>query len=148
HLKELLVVLLIAAAVFAAGRPVWLRFMRSEDFILRRNVWFGLTLCAFLSPNFWIYALIAFAVLVWAGRKDSNPVGLFLIGYGIIPPLTFYIPGLGINQLFGLSQARILSLAVLLPVAIRLFRANKAETTRSMMWVDALLIAYTVLQLV
>jgi hypothetical protein len=147
HIKELIVVMGIAIAVFFAARPLCLAYMRSEDFALRRNVWFALTVCAFLSPSFWLYVLVAFAVLGWAGRRDSNPAALYLVAFGVIPPVTIYIPVVGINTLFALSQARILALVLLLPLALRLFSANEGGLARRWMTLDWLLVAYLVLQL-
>ena len=147
HIKELIVVMGIAIAVFLAARPLCLAFMRSEDFALRRNVWFALTVCAFLSPSFWLYVLVAVAVLAWAGRRDSNPAALYLVGFGVIPPVTIYIPVVGINTLFALSQARILGLVLLLPLALRLFSVNEGGLARRWIALDWLLVAYLLLQL-
>ena len=147
HIKELIVVMALALAVFAAAKPLCLRFMRAEDYTLRRNVWLVLTLCAFLAPNFWVYALVALVVLVWAARRDSNPAALYLLAYAIIPPIKIYLPVVGINQLFALDQARILSLVVLLPLAYRLFAANEGGIARKLTPLDWLLVAYTLLQL-
>lgn len=148
HLKELFVVMVLAIATFAIAKRWCVAFMRSEDFVLRRNVWLALTFCAFLAPNFWLYAMVAFPVLAWAGTKDSNPAALYLVGFAIIPPVAVYIPVVGINQLFALSQARLLSLAVLLPVALRIFAANDAPNARKWTAIDVLLLAYLVLQVV
>ena len=147
HIKELIVVMGIAIAVFLAARPLCLAFMRSEDFTLRRNVWFALTVCAFLSPSFWLYVLVAVAVLGWAGRRDSNPAALYLVAFGVIPPVTIYIPVVGINTLFALSQARILGLVLLLPLALRLFSVNEGGLARRWIALDWLLVAYLLLQL-
>jgi hypothetical protein len=147
HIKELIVVMGIAVAVFAAARPLCLAFMRDEDFTLRRNVWIALTACAFLSPSFWLYVLVTVAVVAWAGRRDSNPAALYLVAFGVIPPVTIYIPVVGINTLFALSQARILALVLLLPLALRLFSVNEGGLARKWMALDWLLVAYLVLQL-
>lgn len=146
HLKELIVVMGLALAVFFAARPLCRAFMRDEDFVLRRNVWILLTVCAFLVPSFWIYAGVAFVVLAWAGRRDPHPVALFLVAYAIIPPLTMDIPIVGINQLFALSQPRIASLAILLPLAVRVFLADKAGSGRKWMSLDWLIVGYIVVQ--
>ncbi|MEP6789108.1 MAG: O-antigen ligase family protein [Acidobacteriota bacterium] len=146
--KELIVVLVIATAVFALARPLYLSFSIREDYLLRRNVWVSLTICAFLAPSFWLYAPIALLVLVWAAAKDSNPAVLYLVGYAIIPPISVYIPIVGINQLFALNQARLISIAVLLPLAIRIFSRNEGGYARKLNSVDLLLLAYTLLQLV
>ena len=77
--KELVVVLTIAAIVFRLATPIALEFMDSGDFARRRLVWFLLTAVGFLSPNFWLYALVAIPVLLWANRSEPNPVALYLL---------------------------------------------------------------------
>ena len=49
NLKAMIVVLAIAMAVFIIAKPICLRFMAEHDFSRRRNVWFALTLAAFIS---------------------------------------------------------------------------------------------------
>src|SRR5690349_2321728 len=147
HWKELVVVAGIALIVFAVARPVARAFMSEADFVRRRNVWLLLTACAFLSPDFWLYAAIAIVVLAWAGRRDSNPPALFVLAFGIIPPIDFYIPMIGINNLFSLNQARILSLAVMLPLAVRLLMRNEGANARRLTVIDVLLVGYIVLQI-
>ena len=85
HLKPLIVILAVAWAVFAIAKPSCLRFMPEATFRLRRNVWYALTVVAFLSPAFWMYAVFAIAVLLIAGRRDPNPLAMFVL-------VTFTVP--------------------------------------------------------
>ena len=147
NLKPLVVVMGIALMVFGLARPLALHFMSPEDYARRRNVWIVLTVTAFVSPSFWIYALVALVLLAWAARKDSNPLALYVMMLHVIPPIALYIPMVGINQLFQLNNYRILSLAILLPFAVRIFRAPKAPASRARMLVDICLIGYVLLQL-
>ncbi len=147
NLKPLVVVMGIALAVFVITRPLALRFMTPEDLALRRRVWIGLTLTAFLSPSFWLYALVAAGVSAWAARRDSNPPALYVMLLQVIPPIGLYIPMLGINQLFQLNNYRILALAMLLPLAVQLFLAGQERGSRAQGWVDALMAAFLLLQL-
>ena len=130
NLKALVVVMGLALIVFAVARPLCLRFMAPEDFTRRRNVWIALTVIAFASPNFWLYAVIAMAVFAWAARRDSNPLALYVMMLHVIPPIGLYIPAIGINHLFELNNYRMLSLAVLVPLAIRVMRAPAAHPAR------------------
>jgi hypothetical protein len=150
NLKALVVVMGIALAVFIVARPLCLRFMSPEDYARRRNVWIVLTVTAFVSPSFWLYALVALALLGWAGQRDSNPAALYVMMLHVIPPSGLYIPMVGINQLFLLNNYRILSLAILLPFAVHIFRSGMADASRSRLRsvADALLIGYLLLQLV
>jgi len=106
-LKALLVVILIAVVVFG-----------------RRNVWFILTATAFLSPNFWLFAIVAAAILLWAGRRDDNPIALFLLLMQVIPQVDFEIPVPWNGILFPLNLYRLLTIFVLVPVAWRLIQSK------------------------
>ncbi len=148
HPKELVVVLGLAVVIFTLARPIARAFTTDEDFKRRRNVWIGLTACAFLSPSFWFYAPVAFAVLAWAGRRDSNPAALYLFAFAIIPPVSVDIPIVLVNQLFPLSQARILAIAVLVPAAFRVFSVNEGGVGRRWNSLDWILLAFIALQIV
>jgi len=141
-MKPLIVILVLASLTFIIAKPYVLRFTAEADFARRRNVWFLLTITAFLSPNFWIFVLVAAPMYVWAGRKDSNPVAFYLMLLHVIPPLSVDIPTIGINQLFPLNNYRLLSLCVLIPTAIRVRRTAAASSKHRPWMTDALLLAY------
>lgn len=147
-LKALLVILVLAWGVFYLVRPVCLTWMTLETFQRRRNVWLALTIVAFLSPAFWIYALFAIGLLSWAGVRDENPLALYALVIFTIPEVRYYIPGLLVNQLFDLSQYRILSLAIVVPTIFRAFKLSAWEFRRGLRAGDLLLAALLVLQLV
>lgn len=148
NVKALIVVLVLATIVFAIAKPVCLRFIAPDDFVRRRNVWYALTVTAFISPSFWIYAGVALGLIYWAGRKDPNPVALYLLLLHVVPPLGFAIPMIGINQLFELSQYRILSLALLVPAALQIMKTRGGDGRTGFTQMDGLLLAYLALQLV
>src|SRR5271156_395142 len=112
NIKALIVVLAIAATVFHLAKPIALRFMSGEDFARRRFVWFVLTAVFFVSPNFWLYTLVAIPMLVWANRKESNPIALYLLLLHVIPPLSVNIPILGNNGLFPLDNYGLLAFCI------------------------------------
>src|SRR5580698_4904901 len=99
NVKALLVVLVIAALVFTFSKPVMLAFTSEADFIRRRRVWFVLTVIAFLSPNFWIFAFFAIPSYIWMGRKDSNPIAAYMLLMPVVPPVSADIPAIGVSQL-------------------------------------------------
>src|SRR6516165_379048 len=105
-LQQLLVVLAIATLTFALARPVALKFSSASDFSLRRNAWFVLTIVAFLSPSFWLFALVAVPLLVFAGHRDTNPVALYLLLMNVVPVIPIDIPVVGINHLLELDIYR------------------------------------------
>lgn len=150
NLKALVVVLAVAVTVFVVAKPICLRFMSELDFARRRNIWLVLTIAAFVSPNFWIFVLIAFAVLGWGAHKESNPLALYVLLYQIIPhSISFELPVVGINSLFPLDWGRILSFTVLVPVALRLLTQPKlVKKPGHVAWVDALLLAFFAMQVV
>jgi O-antigen ligase len=146
-IKALVVVLAIATLVFRLGRPIVARFSSDLDFSRRRNVWFALTVVAFLSPNFWLFVLVATPVLIWAGRKDSNPIAFYLLLLHVIPDIPVGIPTIWINQLFDLDNYRLLSLCVLLPTAQRVKRSGTAADSPGFTSMDYLLLAFGILQI-
>lgn len=147
NVRALIVVLACAWVIFALAKPVCLRFTASEDFSRRRTVWFLLTITAFLTPSFWLYVLFAIPLVAWAARQDSTPPALYLYLFFVIPPVYFAIPTVVINQLFALSNARILAFAVLLPaVWQRIASAPRGQPLR-LNGLDVVLLLYGVLQL-
>jgi hypothetical protein len=147
-IKRLIVVLTIAATVFHLAKPIALRFMSGEDFSRRRLVWFVLTAVSFVSPSFWLYAFVAVPVYVWANRKDSNPIALYLLMLHVIPPVGFTIPILGNNGLFPLDNYRLLAFCVLLPATMR-YRKNREQAAGGQVGaMDVLLLAFGALQVV
>lgn len=138
---ELVYILAIALAVFGISKSLVLRFTAEADFIRRRNVWIVLTTIAFLSPNFWFYALIAAPILVWAGRKDANPVALFLFLLFVLPPVPIEISVIGDHELFSLDHYRMLSFFILIPAAFKIRRSTKRNLARVRRSTDYLLLA-------
>ena len=125
YLRALVVVLVLATTLFAfSRRTAWL-FMQEADFTRRRNIWFVLTLAAFLSHNFWLYTLIAIPVLIYANRLETNSVTLYFFVLFALPVDGIAIPGMGvINYLFTISHTRILALFILLPAFFALRRQS------------------------
>jgi len=146
-IKALIVVLAIAAIIFHLAKPIALRFMTGDDFSRRRLVWFVLTAVSFVSPNIWLFALIAVPMLVWAGRNDSNPIALYLLLLHVIPPVAVNIPVLGNNGLFALDNYRLLAFCVLLPAAIRYRKNQKNGMAGAFGTMDILLLAFGILQI-
>src|SRR5258708_7825301 len=147
NLKALIVILTISALVFRFAKPIALRFSCESDFLRRRNVWLALSVMGLLSPSFWVFALLAAPLLIWCGRKDPNPVALYLLLLHVIPPIPLYIPVVGIGQLFELDIYRLLSLCVLIPAASRVRRSEDAARIHGLQAMDVLLLGYGVLQL-
>lgn len=154
HFKALFVVLVLSGLAFWLARPVFTKFMSDKDFVHRRNLWLGLTVCAFAIPSFWVYMGVAAALIGLAGRRDSNPAAMYLFLLLVIPPFSQAIPGFGIvNQIFPLNHFRLLALVLLIPAALRLRgvakeRSGEAAYRPSLSVPDALILIYCGLQLV
>lgn len=147
YVKAMIVVLALGLATFWFARPIALLFGDERDFARRRNVWLILTVLGFLSSSFWIFVLIAAPLLLWAGRKDRNPVALYLLLLHVIAPIAVDIPVIGINRLFSLDMYRLLSVCVLLPAAWTIRRARKGSVSPRFVKTDIFLLLYGATQI-
>jgi hypothetical protein len=143
--KALMVVIVLMGGVLLLARPICLHFMEAADFDRRRKVWIALTVSAFLVPSFWLYLLVAAPLLAWLGTKDKNPLAVYLLFIYVIPPWGFPIPTIGINQLFDMTQMRLLAMVLLIPAAVRVLQSNDAS--RKLTAVDFFILAYGLVQL-
>jgi O-antigen ligase len=147
HLRALVVILVLASAVFAAARPyACAAAMQHEDFVRRRNAWFALTLAAFLAHNFWLFIVFAAALLLLFALAEPNKLALYFCVLLAVPAIDAEIPGFGIMEhFFAIDYLRLLSLAILLPAWLVLrIRPDSQPFGRST--ADKLLLAYLVLQ--
>jgi O-antigen ligase len=129
HLRALIVILVLSTIVFAfVHRPACV-ISGARNFTRRRNLWFALTLVAFLVPSFWAYTFIAILLLIYATRREPNLPALYFFILFALPVAAIPIPGMGlINYLFELSHARILALLILVPAFFVLIRRSGTLT--------------------
>lgn len=146
HLRALVVILLLASCVFlVARRPLCAQAMAEDDYSRRRNLWLALTLTAFLSHGFWLYILVAAALLLYSLPREGNKPAMFFALLFLMPPLAAQISGLGvINHFFSLTHARLLALVILLPAALALWSA-RARPQLGSTTADKLLLSYLAL---
>jgi O-antigen ligase len=144
--KAMIVVVAIALVVFRLAKPLALKFSNERDFIRRRNIWLVLTVTALLSPSFWLFVFIAAPLLLWAGKRDANPLALYLLLMQVIPDIPIEIPVSGINRLFELNNYRLLSFCVLLPTVWRLRKQKSSIEPQGLGRMNFLLLAYGALQ--
>jgi len=147
NIKALIFVLVMAYAVFHFARPTCLRFMSAEDFDRRRKVWFGVTFAVFLSPSFWIYVAIVTPLFVWAAKRDSNPLALYLVLVYASPAVAIPIPVVGINRLFELAPGHLLAFTILIPLALR-HRKNGPTEPQGSKITDFCVFGYAALQFI
>jgi len=95
----------------------------NADFVRRRNLWLLITSVAFLSSNFWVYAVLCVIVAARAARAETNRLALFVGLVFAVPPLTRVLPGFGpIEYILPFNHERLLNYAILCPYAISLFK--------------------------
>lgn len=141
HFRALTVILFLASVVFLLARRPATDLIPPGDFKRRRNLWFLLTVLAFVSHSFWLYLGAGAVILYLAGRREHNPMALFYMLLFLIPPASLQVPGFGlVNYLVDLNHIRLLTVCVLLPAALALRR--QADTLRfGRTWPDRLLAA-------
>ncbi|MGE5492235.1 MAG: O-antigen ligase family protein, partial [Actinomycetota bacterium] len=113
----------------------------------RRNLWLVVTLLVFLAHNFWFFMAAAGLLLAMTGRRDPNPLALFLFLLFAAPGMGDEIPGFGLaRQVLTLNYPRLLALTLLLPAALALV-LDPAANNPAAKWPDRLLAAYIGLNL-
>jgi O-antigen ligase len=129
HLRALLIILVLSSAVFALAKtPACAMACAAADFERRRNLWFGITLAAFLAHNFWIFIVVAAALLLFALPQEPNKLAMFFFLLFAVPLIPADIPAFGlINFLFTIDYARLLALVVLLPAFVSLLDQPDSE---------------------
>jgi O-antigen ligase len=127
HVRAFVALLILTVASLLLTRWLLKGTTLYEAFERRRNYWLMALVITFGVENFFLGMALLGALYFWAARKDPMPVGIYLMFLLAVPPATQDIKGFGnINQLFSLNSMRMLSLAVLLPLAIRLVVSSKA----------------------
>lgn len=133
NIKLLLVVLALIGSTYWVFR----RWMCPHLLPLRQlNAlalgWLGVSTALFLAPNFWVFCLITFGLLVWLGGR-LHPATILCGFLYSAPYLERLLPGFaGINELLSLSYPRLLILTCLLLWQTRWQKKGKtAQAARS-----------------
>ena len=149
HLRALVVILVLASAVFVLAKaPACAVACTPGDFERRRNLWFGITLAAFLAHNFWIFIVVAAALLLLSARREPNALAMYFFVLFAVPAIGAEITGLGlIDHFFSIDYIRLLALAVLLPAFVSLCKQPDVEPFGRTL-PDKLILAFVVLVLV
>jgi O-antigen ligase len=145
YIRTLIVILIIATPFFYFVRQTALVFTTNESFARRRNLWFALTLSAFISHNFWLFIALAILLIGYAKRRESNLTALYFFILFVLPEDPVQIPGIGsIANLFEITYARLLALFIFLPAFLFL---RKQSDTPSFLRTgpDKILFAYLLL---
>ena len=128
NIRILIVVLALAVPAFYMGRQVARSVGADREFLVWRNVWFAVTVVAFLSLNFFVHALMLVIVCLYARSVRAASVGLFFILLFVVPSGKITIGGAGlVNMLLDLNNPRLLAIVVLLPVLFTTRGFNRRE---------------------
>lgn len=118
NLRALIFLLFLSVPVFAFGKHVACSLaITEEDYARRRNLWFGITLAAFLAHNFWIFIIIASVLILLGTQRETNWLALYFFLFFAVPMIDKRITVLGVF-LFNIDYVRLLSLTILLPALI------------------------------
>lgn len=148
HLRSLIIILFLSTTVFIFARPFACNIISSGDFTRRRNLWFVITITAFLANSYWVYVLIAIPLLIYSIRREINQPALYFFILFALPAATIFVPGIGpINYFFELSQARLLALFILLP-AFFVLKRQSDSLSFGRTGPDKLLAMYLLLQMI
>src|SRR5258706_15477533 len=129
YLRALGFILALAAAVFAfAKTPACTLASNPNDFERRRNLWFGITLVAFLAHNIWIFFIITAVLLLCVLPREPNKLAMFFFLLFAVPQFPAEISVLSlINYFFTIDYVRLLTLVVLLPAFLSLVTRPDVE---------------------
>ena len=129
HLRALVVILILSTVVFTLAKaPLCAAAIQVNDFKRRRNLWFAVTLIAFLSHNFWMMCFLCGVVAALGAQRDPNPLALYFALLFAVPPFAAQIPGFGgINYFFDLNYIRLLNICILVPAAARIAMSREAR---------------------
>lgn len=145
--RALVVILVLSVPVFWFARKALEGTTTApQDFRRRRNLWFAVTLLAFLSPSYWMFIGVAAVMLLFARSREENALAMFLSLMFVVPQIAGRIGGAGIvNYLFAIDFQRVLSLAVLLP-AFFVLRRREGTLPFGSTLADKLLVCFLILQ--
>ena len=144
HIRALIVIIFLSGIGFALAKKIVRQDVLATDFNRWRNVWFAVTITAFLSHNFWLYLLFSGFLILLLTKQSQNKMALFFILLFVIPPIGNKIPGLGlVNYIITLTHPRFIELIILLPAALVVFKNNNFKFTK--VWADKLLLIYVFL---
>ena len=141
HLRALIVIIFLSSIGFAIAKKIVQKDILVTDFNRWRNVWFVVTITAFLAHNFWLYLILSGFLILLITNRAQNKMALFFILLFVIPPIGNSVSGFGlVNYLITLTHPRFIELIILLPAALVIFRNNNFKFTK--IWADKLLLIY------
>ncbi len=141
HYRSLIVIVSLAIFTFAYFKKHILLICNTQTYKSWRSYWFIYTLIAFFSSNFWLFSIVAGAMLLAVSRRN-NRVAVFFVLLFAIPPFSGTIPGFGIiNYLAELNPIRLLALTLLAPMLFTLRQQSNYKAFGKLL-PDKILLAY------
>lgn len=126
YLRAYALVLIISSLGFVFARRLTANIIPAQQFKNWRNSWLIINSAAFLGMNYWLFAIFTFIYVAYKRIKEVNPIAFYVFILFAVPPIPQNIPGFGlVNYLFEIHYLRILSLAILLPLFLRLITAKR-----------------------
>jgi O-antigen ligase len=115
--RALIVVVALAVPAFYITGQVAGPFISRREFEFWRNAWFAVTVAAFLSIQFFAFAVVVVLVCAYVRSAQAAPAGIFFVLLFAVPLVDVPIGGAaGINLLLNLNNARLLAIFLLLPI--------------------------------
>jgi O-antigen ligase len=143
HIRALLFIIILAFFSFFFSKKIVVPEISQEQFKRWRNAWFAVTTIAFLANNFWIYIVTA-GIFVWFyAKKESNKLALFLAILFAVPMINQNISILGLDKLFSINYAKLLSLVILFPAYLAI-RKMPNSPAFGKYWPDKILLIYMI----
>jgi hypothetical protein len=126
-LVAFLIARILLAIVGNPGREVARRWLA---------IWAVMTIVAFLSGHYMVFAALFTSACVVLAKKMPNSIpALYVLMLPIIPAFSYTIPGaFGINKIVTLDVTRVLALALLLPAYLKARKSsNYQPATRNLL---------------
>jgi hypothetical protein len=148
YIKTLIPVLVLAVPAFYVGRQLAGALMMQREFTNLRNLWFVVTIAAFLFGNAFLYAGALILVCIYARAARIANLGLFFVLLLAAPLVTMAISGFDIvNRLVDLTHAHVLFVFLLLPILLASGGGGN-QRAGGFSAPDFLIVAYVVLMVV
>jgi hypothetical protein len=126
-IRAYLFIIIIAAIGFFLLKKITRDHISLAQFKSWRNGWFFINTVAFLGINYWIFAILTFSYVAIKRLKEVNPIAFYVAILFAVPPIHQNIPGFGLmNYLFQITYLRLLSMAIIIPLFIKLITSNKS----------------------
>jgi hypothetical protein len=119
NVRALIVVCALSISAFYIVQPLTTSVILPREFAVWKKVWLGSTIVAFLTPDFFLFAAIVPLICLYARSYRAASVALFFLLLFAVPLGNQQIGGLGLFiSLFGLNNARLLAIVLLLPILL------------------------------